>query len=176
MKNLTTSIIALSFFFGLNFFVSAQEIPKLNDAEIAHISVVANQIDISYAKIAKIKSSNKEIIEFAETMERDHNGVIGQATDLVNRLGVNPKDNPVSKSLLSNAEKTKALLNSKSGKEFDKAYIDNEVIYHESVISAVKDLLIPQAQNYELKELLKVVLPALEVHLGHAKMVQKSIK
>ena len=31
----------------------AQENPKLSDAEVASVAVVANQIDISYADIAK---------------------------------------------------------------------------------------------------------------------------
>ncbi len=60
----------------------SQETPKLNDAEIAHVGVVANQIDLTYAAIAKEKSKNKDVINFAETMARDHSGVIEQATAL----------------------------------------------------------------------------------------------
>lgn len=153
----------------------AQETPKLNDAEIAHVAVVANQIDISYADIAKSKSKNKDVIDFAETMVRDHNGVLGQAGNLVKKLGVTPADNGVSQSLLAGSVKTKSNLNSLRGKAFDKAYIDNEVAYHEAVIAAVRDLLIPQTSNGELKALLEAVLPALEAHLGHAKMVQKKV-
>jgi putative membrane protein len=43
------------------------------------------------------------------------------------------------------------------------------------VISAVETLLIPQAQNAELKALLQKVLPTLKSHLEHAEMVQKSL-
>ena len=148
----------------------------LTDSQIAHIGVVANQIDISYAAIAKEKSQNAAIINFAETMARDHNGVIEQAVALVTKLGVTPEDNPVSQSLLAGAEETKKMLLSKNGKDFDKAYIDNEVGYHIAVIGAVRDLLIPQSSNAELKEFLTAVLGALEVHLEHAKMVQKEMK
>lgn len=176
MKTLKKTFFVFMFSFGFVFLTTAQNIPKLTDVEIAHVAVVANQIDISYAEIAKKKSRNKEIIEFAETMVRDHKGVIGQAEALVKALGVTPKDNPVSKSLLEGAEKTKAILKSQSGKAFEKAYIDNEVAYHEAVISAVRDILIPQTQNSDLKGLLEAVLPALEAHLGHAKMVQKAYK
>ncbi|WP_299397143.1 DUF4142 domain-containing protein [uncultured Gelidibacter sp.] len=59
--------------------------------------------------------------------------------------------------------------------DFDKIYIDNEVAYHEAVIGAIKNILIPQAKNKELKALLETVLPALETHLGHAKMAQAKI-
>ena len=68
------------------------------------------------------------------------------------------------------------MLNSKKGKAFDKAYIDNEVGYHKAVISAVRDILIPQTSNMELKALLQGVLIALQAHLKHAEMVQKSFQ
>ena len=155
--------------------VFAQENPKLSDAEVASVAVVANQIDISYGEIAKKKSKNEDILKFAETMISDHNAVIAQAAALAQKLGVTPKDNAVSQKLLADAEKTKKMLRSKSGKAFDKAYIDNEVAYHKAVIAAVEGLLIPETDNGELKSLLQNVVPALKTHLEHAVMVQNKI-
>jgi len=152
--------------------VFAQENPKLSDPEVASVAVVANQIDISYGEIAKKKSKNEDILKFAETMINDHKAVIAQAAALVKKLGVTPKDNAVSQKLLADAEKTKKMLRSKSGKAFDKAYIDNEVAYHKAVIAAVEGLLIPETDNGELKSLLQNVVPALKTHLEHAIMVQ----
>ncbi|HUH47349.1 MAG TPA: DUF4142 domain-containing protein [Arenibacter sp.] len=155
--------------------INAQESPKLSDPEIASVAVVANQIDIDFANIALKKTRNKEVADFAKRMIEDHKAVIAQAVALVNKLGVDPKDNVVSQSLLKDAEITKTTLEKTSKKEFDKRYIDNEVAYHEKIIGAVKGLLIPESNNQELKELLETVVPALEVHLGHAQMIQKEI-
>jgi putative membrane protein len=44
------------------------------------------------------------------------------------------------------------------------------------VIDAVKNVLIPDTENQELKNLLSDILPALNTHLEHAQMVQKKIK
>jgi putative membrane protein len=163
-------------FFGLICFISyGQQKNELSDPEVASVAVVANQIDIGYAEIALEKSQNKEILEFANRMKTDHSAVIQQAVDLVTKLSVTPKDNAVSKSLLENAERTKDKLRKAKRKNFDKLYIKNEVEYHKAVIAAVKDLLIPESDNGELKELLEAVLPALEAHLGHAEMVQKQL-
>jgi putative membrane protein len=153
-----------------------QENPKLSDAEVAHVAVVANQIDIGYAEIAREKSKDSDILKFAETMTNDHNAVINQASALVKKLNVTPKENSVSQKLLADAEQTKKTLQTKSGKAFNKAYIDNEVAYHKAVISAVEGLLIPEAENAELKALLQNVVPALKTHLEHAEMVQKMHK
>ena len=177
MKKSTTwiqcALVCTSIFAGAVF---AQENPKLSDEEVASVAVVANQIDISYAEIAKEKSKDAEILKFAETMTNDHKAVIGQASALVKKLGVTPKDNAVSQKLLADAEQTKKALRTKSGKAFNKAYIDNEVTYHKAVIGAVEGLLIPEAENAELKELLQNVVPALKTHLEHAEMVQKMYK
>ena len=153
----------------------AQTNPKLSDPEVASVAVVANQIDISYAEIAKIKSIDAEVPKFAQTMINDHTAVIDKAAALVKKLGVTPVDNAVSQKLLADAEKTKKELRSKAAKAFNKAYADNEVAYHKAVIAAVEGLLIPETDNAELKELLQNVVPALKAHLGHAEMLQKSM-
>jgi putative membrane protein len=74
---------------------------------VAHVAVVANQIDIAYAAIAKEKSKDADILKFAETMTNDHNAVINQASALVKKLNVTPKENSVSQKLLADAEQTK---------------------------------------------------------------------
>jgi putative membrane protein len=177
MKHLITGITCAFVYAGiLAGPVFAQENPKLSDAEVASVAVVANQIDISYAEIAKEKSKDAEILKFAETMTNDHKAVIGQASALVKKLGVTPKENAVGQKLLADAEQTKKTLRSKSGKAFNKAYIDNEVAYHKAVIGAVEGLLIPESENAELKALLQNIVPALKTHLEHAEMVQKMYK
>ena len=153
----------------------AQTNPKLSDAEVAMVAVVANQIDVSYAEIAMKKARNPEVKKFAQTMLNDHNSVLGLAGALVKKLGVTPKENAVSKSLLEGAEKIKKDLNSKRGKSFDRFYIDNEVAYHEAVIAAVEGLLIPETENKELRDLLKTAVPIFKTHLAHAKAVQKKV-
>ena len=156
-----------------SFGVLAQNAPKLTDPEIAHVAVTANQIDVDYAAIAKEKSTNKDVLHFAEAMAKDHSGVIKQASALAAKLGVTPMDNAVSRSLKGGEVNTSKMLRALKGAAFDKAYIDNEVAYHKAVIDAVKNVLIPQTQNAELKALLVAVAPVLDAHLAHAEMVQK---
>ena len=151
----------------------AQKNARLSDAEIASVAVTANQIDIEYAQIAQKKSKNADVLKFAETMAKDHQSVIDQAVALATKLGVTPKDNATTKSFLAGAVKTKAMLNSKKGNAFNKAYIDNEVAYHKAAINEVENVLIPDATNSELKSLLQSALPLFKTHLAHAEMVQK---
>lgn len=173
---LSATMLMTALLFSSNVFSQEQKTPQLTDPEIASVAVTANQVDIGYAEIALKKSENKDIKNFATTMKADHSAVIKMAVDLVTKLKVTPEDNAVSKSLVDGATKEKAILNAKKGKAFDKAYVDNEVAYHESVIKAVENILIPQAKNEELKALLEKALPIFKTHLEHAKMIQKKFK
>ena len=147
----------------------------VTDAQIAHIVVTANQIDIDAGKLAKTQSTNAEVKKFADTMVTDHTGVNKSATELVTKLKVTPEDNPTSQSLKKDADANLKKLKGLSGATFDKAYIDNEVAYHQAVIDALDKTLIPGAKNAELKALLVKVRPAFVSHLEHAKHLQSSL-
>jgi putative membrane protein len=155
--------------------VSAQSAGP-NDAQIASIVVTANQVDIDAGKLAQSKSANKEVKEFAQRMITDHAGVNKAAVELVTKLKVKPEDNSTSKSLKTGGNDTLKRLKGLKGTEFDKAYVDNEVTYHQTVLDALDKTLIPSARNEELKALLVKVRPAFVAHLEHAKHIQASFK
>lgn len=147
----------------------------LTDANIAAIVVAANKIDISAAEIALEKSDNPAVLEFANRMIVDHNGVIDAAVELVTRLGVTPVDNDLVASLNNQSAENEANLKQLDGAEFDKAYINHEVAYHEAVIGVINDTLIPGANNAELKDTLIAVVPAFQAHLVHSKQIASEL-
>ena len=149
--------------------------PAPTDPQIAMIAVTANSVDIDTAKMAKQKTSNKAVKEFADTMVRDHTAVNSKATALVKKLGVTPEESDTSKSLKSDGEKKMAELKAMTGAEFDKAYIDNEVNCHEAVLGVLDKTLIPNTKNMELKSLLESARPIFVSHLEHAKKLQASL-
>lgn len=147
-----------------------------NDAQIAAIVVTANQVDIDAGKLAVSKSTDKSVKEFAQRMITDHTGVNQAATDLVTKLKVKPEENSTSKGLQKSGDETLKRLSGLKGAAFDKAYVDNEVTYHQTVLDALDKTLIPSAKNAELKALLVKVRPAFVAHLDHAKHLQATLK
>jgi len=148
---------------------------KPSDPQIAHIVVTANQIDVDAGKLAKSKSKNKDVQAFAQQMITDHTAVNKQAGALAKKLGVKPEDNDTSKSLKKGASENTANLKKLSSAAFDKAYVDHEVAYHQAVLDAIDKVLVPSAQNPELKDLIVKVRPAIAAHLEHAKHLQASL-
>ena len=149
---------------------------KVTDPQIAHIAYTAGQIDITAAEQAVKKSTNPAVIDFANLMIADHKAVNDQALALVTKLGVAPEDNPTSQSLSQQASDKLAELDKLDGAAFDKAYLDNEIAYHVAVNSALSSLLIPSAQNAELKALLETGLQLFTEHQHHAEMVAAELK
>jgi len=171
-KTLSLSAVALLVTLGLAVESKAQQ---PSDANIGAIVLAANQIDIDYAKIALTKSKNKEVRDFAQQMITDHEAVLKLVIELAGKLGLTPVENETSKSLKDNSVETIAKLKVLKGEAFDKFYINNEVAYHKLVTDAVSGVLIPSAQNTQLKSALEGAKPLLIRHLEHARNVQTTI-
>lgn len=153
-----------------------QAADKPTDPQIAHIAYTAGALDVDIAKLAISKSKNKDVLGFAESMVRDHEAVNVQALDLVKKLNVTPEDNDTSKALTDATAAERAKLEKLDGAAFDKAYVDNEVAYHKQVNGALETLLIPSAQNAELKSLLETGLKIFQGHEQHAETVAAGLK
>lgn len=145
------------------------------DPQIAAIVVTANQVDIDAGKLAKAKARSKEVRKFAEQMITDHRSVNDAATALVRKLKVVPENNPTAESLQSGGNANLARLKTLGGADFDRAYVEHEVAYHQDVIDALDKTIIPSASNEELKALLVKVRPAFDAHLEHARHLQATL-
>lgn len=174
MKKIVPTLIASLFAFTTS--AALAQAPAPNDAQIAGIVVTANTVDIDAGKLAQKNSKNKEVMQFGKQMVTDHTGVNKQATALVKKLKVKPEDSEISKSLKDGGAANISKLKGLKGAEFDKAYVDNEVTYHQTVIDALDKTLIPNAKNAELKDLLEKVRPAFVAHLEHGKQIRQSLK
>jgi putative membrane protein len=158
---------------ALAFAAHAQQGPT--DPQIAHIVVTANQVDIDAGKLAQSKSKSKDVRAFGKDMVTDHTAVNKAAVALVTKLHVKPEPNETSASLKNGGTENVAKLRKLKGKDFDKAYVDHEVVYHQAVIDAVDKTLLPSAKNEELKALLEKTRPTLVEHLEHAKHLQAEL-
>ena len=146
-----------------------------SDPQIAHIVVTANQVDIDAGKLAKSRSKSRDVRQFAQQMITDHGGVNQQATALARKLKVTPEPNDTSRRLKKGGDENIARLRMLQGSAFDKAYVTQEVGYHQAVLDAIDKTLLPSAKNAELKGLIEKVRPAFAAHLDHARHLQAQL-
>jgi putative membrane protein len=147
----------------------------VSDAQIAAIVLAANSADSASGELAREKAQNPKVKQFAQRMVTDHGGVNKQAVALAGKLHLTPEENNTSRQLTQGGQQTRQQLTELAPNAFDRGYIDHEVEYHETVLQAIDQTLIPNAQNAELKALLQQVRPAVAAHLQMAKDLQKEL-
>ena len=163
-----TAALALPLALVLAAAAQAQAPASPTDPQIAQIVVTANQVDIDAGKFAAMRTGAKGVHEFAQLMVTDHTGVNKAAVELLTRLHVTPEANATAAGLQKGGDENLAHLKTLKGAALDRAYVEHEVAYHQAVINAVGQVLIPSASNAELKALLVKVRPAFVAHLEHA--------
>lgn len=145
------------------------------DAEIAEIVVKANQVDVDAGRLAVSKTADSKVKAFANEMIAAHTQIGNEAVALVRKLGVTPEPSVTSHSLEGGGAANIALLSKLNGVQFDRAYVGHEVAYHQQVLAAVDEILIPSAENQQLKALLQSVRPFFVAHLEHAQALRESL-
>jgi len=149
--------------------------PALTDANIVYILDNANMLDSAGGSIAATKGTNAEVRAFGKDMMRDHHSLRQQGQDLAKKLGITPEA-PANDDSKAKLDKTMALYNGATkGKDFDKAYIDNELMYHKSVLETATAAM-RAAQNPELKNFIQKAAPAIQAHLDNAESIQSRMK
>ena len=137
----------------------------LDDATILAIYDQANTADISTARLAAKYGQSEEIRALGRMVAADHVATQQMGRDLAKKLKIvpTPPDNDTS---VADCAKSVALLQSKTGAEFDRAYLLHELAFHQAVVEAIKGTLLPAIKNDELRKLMNTVLPGFEHHLA----------
>ena len=139
-----------------------------SDPQIAGIVVTANQIDIDAGKLAKSRTKNKEVSQFAQQMITDHTKLSHGMAALVSKKGFTTT--PTADSALVGK------LQTLKGKEFDQAYVEQVgVEAHQRAV----DLFTQQSQSGtdpQLKAAAAHALPTIKHHLEMAEQLAGAMK
>jgi len=147
----------------------------LTDPNIVYILDNANMLDSAAGSIAATKGTAADVRDFGKRMMRDHHALRKQGQDRAKKLKVTPEA-PANDDSKGQYDKTMATLNGAAkGKDFDKAYIDNEVTYHQALLQTATAAM-NAAQNAELKNLIQKAAPAIQAHLDMAQSIQGKMK
>lgn len=147
----------------------------IDDPTIVAIFDAANTYDIETGSLAVKKARSKEVHEFGEMLVRDHKNVRQQGRDLAASLKVTPtppKDFALAKAHAAAMTRLRSL----KGKEFDRAFLQHEIDFHNAVIDAVTKSLLPATKNAQLKDLETKVAPAFVAHRDRAQNLLDHLK
>jgi putative membrane protein len=142
--------------------------PALDDATIVAMFDNANTADIETGKLAAQRGHSNEVRQFGAMLARDHQMVRQQGRDLAKKLDVTPTPPSGDQSAQDHAAAMQRL-SGLSGPEFDRAFLQHEVVFHEAAIAAIENTLLPSITNEELRAMVVKVAPAFKAHLDMAR-------
>ncbi len=140
------------------------------DAEFTVKAASGGMTEVELGKLAQQKGVSKQVKNFGAMMVTDHSKI----NDFIRALAVT-KNISIPKAPGAREQKTISKLAGKSGKAFDKAYINSMIDYHKADIklfeTAAKKCVDPDVKSFAVKN-----LPILQEHLDAISAIKDSMK
>lgn len=145
---------------------------QVTDANIAAIASASNQDEIQTSTIALQKATRPEVKQFAQRMVDEHGAVEQQMQQALQAKGMQPQDNAQSQQVKQGTQTALQQLQAATGAAFDEAYVAHQVQAHQMTLQALRTVLIPNARDPQLKQMLQGVEPKVAEHLQMAQGLQ----
>ena len=144
----------------------------LSDANVISVLDTINVSEIEAAQLAAQKASSPAVRRFAARLVDEHTEKMQTTVQLANRMRVTPDKPQLASSLESTHRETMQELRKKSGRDFDRAYLDYQVTMHEQAVKLVEDTA-NSVDDARLKQHLIRTRPDLSSHLSAASEQQR---
>jgi putative membrane protein len=153
----------------------APRIERVPDANTIALLLATNNVDLAYARVGTSRGTHREVKALARRMTTEHTLLNQTLNKLVARLDLAPRDDEVVRLLREQSTARRDSLRALSGREFDSAYVANEVRYHQEVLTAIDRVFLPSAQRAALRDYVTTLRPVISAHLAHAERVQATL-
>ncbi|MBL7696856.1 MAG: DUF4142 domain-containing protein [Chitinophagaceae bacterium] len=149
---------------------SAAGVVSEQDSKFAVEAASGGMLEVQLGKLAQQKASSQKVKDFGALMVRDHTNANDELKALAIKKNITLPPAPGEEHMNHIKE-----LTDKSGKEFDKDYIDMMVSDHEEDVKKFEDCS-QNGNDAELKAFAAKTLPTLREHLNAVKKIQESLK
>lgn len=144
------------------------------DANVVDVITVANQGEVDYSQIGVDKATNASVKQFAQMMVKDHGTMLDGVKSLAAKLNVVPASNDKANDLKEENTKDINDLNAKTGKDFDKEFMEEQVDMHQETLDLLNDLD-GKTTNADLKAAIAEAKPKVQAHLDQAKAIKDKV-
>jgi putative membrane protein len=144
-----------------------------NEAEVAGILTAANEGEIAQGNIAGTRASSTR--SFAQMMVTDHTNALNEARTLFNRRGLTPAETSNVLTLRNGSQQTIAALNTYSGSDFDRTYMQSQIDQHQWLLNTIDNALLPSTRSGDLRTFLNTQRTAVAHHLDRARQIMSAL-
>jgi putative membrane protein len=141
-----------------------------DDSKFLVFAANAGMTEVQAAELAKNQPVSEKTKAFADDMIKDHTAVSNEVKALAATKNVT-----LPAAISEDHQKAIKDLTEKKGTDFEKAYIKMMVDDHQEVVDKFKDAS-DKCKDPDVKALAAKLLPTLQAHLDHAKMLKDGMK
>jgi len=136
-----------------------------DDADFAVEAANGSMMEVEMGKLAQSKATNPRVKAFADMMVADHTKAGENLTAIATAKNIT-----LPMTMSEDAQKHMTDLSKKSGKDFDKAYMDMMLDDHKKDVDKFKDAS-EKCKDTEIRNFASATLPTLQTHLDSAKAI-----
>src|SRR5260370_12300496 len=139
------------------------------DPEVAMVIRVANLGEVREGELARTRAASAAVKDFANMMINEHGAAEDKAETALLKADLPFKDSALSRQLDAQSGSATQSLSALSGADFDRAYMDRQILAHQKVLETIDSTLMPLAHKKALKEALTEMRTTVQQHREKAK-------
>jgi putative membrane protein len=169
----------LSVLFVASLLSSCAFIEQFMPITMSHSNVLSvldtiDQIEIDAGELANQKATSQNVRSFASRLAHEHASCTQERHHLAEKMDVEPKTPQLALALEVTHEESNNVLRRKSGRDFDEAYIKDQIMMHEQLIKLVQDTE-DSMDDPDLRQHLRYTRPTLLSHLSAARAAERQL-
>lgn len=144
----------------------------MTNANVVGVLNTIDQIEVDAGELGKEKAASPKVKSFAARLAHEHTGSLQGRHRLAEKIDVDPQKPQLAVALEQMHGESTTLLQNKSGRDFDEAYIKDQIMLHEQMIKLLEDTETTMDEP-DLRQHLRYRRPDLLSHLSAARAVAR---
>jgi putative membrane protein len=147
----------------------------LSEPQALDLALAVQATDRETGKLGQEKGQQDSVTTLAAQLEKDHHELEIALDNIEKAKKMTPQKSPLSESMQKTWQaRIENLKKMKKGKDFDKAFLEHEVKFHQEALQLVQTGLKASAKDPDLKNVMQRAESTLKTHLQRALYVQKA--
>lgn len=165
------ALVSTSLFTGCA--LTQRAIPStMSDANIISLFNTIDANEIEGAQVARRQASSQLVRDYADRLIREHTALLTQKHMLADRSHIEPEKSPLTSSIEAANHDMLEALTKTSGLDFDRAYMDYQIVMHNEALDIAEDTAIDDSR---LKQQLLESRPDLLAHGAKARSIRAQL-
>lgn len=147
----------------------------MSEPEALAIAKLVQEIEVQSGELAQEKAKEAIVKTHGQQSKQDHQGLKQAIENFEKKADVTPQASPLSRNLEVKWKAQLAELEAiEDGKQFDRAYINQQIQFHQEALKLMGSTVKPNAKSRELKEIAAKTEVSMKGHLEHALYTKKT--